>query len=203
MQTCVNVYTNMTTPQGLERIPLVSNIGQSSKIKWLTPNTLTVAVPFAVLTLSFAVICGIIVLGTQKNSVLPKSYVNVPWSKGSSSGVLDVQIDSFWDWFALNVLLFFMTFLYGIINRATSFWTWEQSNFRIKSVDGVRLKNSMPFSLELPVMAFGGEIIVTVFGYVGLLFSFVHVSYLINAIVARGCVIVVLNWLKRRGGTSL
>jgi len=52
--------------------------------------------------------------------------------------------------------------------------------------------------LDLWAVAFGGELSLTVINYIGLLFSFVHISYLCTMVLARGSVILFFSWLKAR-----
>ena len=167
----------------------------------ITPLLLNTLMPYVVLIVSIGVITTLIGL-SYTQTLIPPSYVCVPWSEQALSSQLNIKIDSFWDWFFLNVILFHVTFLYGIVHKGTSFWTWDQSNYyRLSTAPEharASMRWSMPFYLELPVMAFGGELLVTMFGYLGLLFSFVHVTYLLNTVLARGCVIITLNALKRR-----
>lgn len=159
---------------------------------WLTSTLLKRVMPYAVVAVCITVISVLSVIASS-TSVIPKSYICVPWSKQAVSSVLQIDITSFGEWFVLNVLLFCMTFLYGIMQRATSFWVWKQSDFYKTTGDRLDPHASMPFAVELIIMAYGGELLVTIFGYVGLLFSFVHISYLINTILARGSVIVLLT----------
>ena len=167
---------------------------------WVTPLFLNTIMPYMVLVVSVILIISLIVLA-DLGSVIPRSYVCNPWSEEAFSNQLNLRINSFKDWFFLNVILFIITFLYGIIHKGTSFWTWDQSNYyRLsKGPESTRvtMPGAMPFLIELPVMAFGGELLVTTFGYVGLLFSFVHYTYLLNTVLARGCVILVLSAVKR------
>ena len=53
-------------------------------------------------------------------------------------------------------------------------------------------------TLDLWAVAFGGELSLTVINYTGLLFSFVHISYLCTMVSARGSVILFFSWLKGR-----
>jgi len=186
--------------KGEEQAPLMRSFAPIRQ--WITPLLLNTVMPYVVLGVSLGVITVLAVLA-HLQALIPPSYVCVPWSEQALSSQLNIKIDSFLDWFILNVILFFVTFLYGIVHKGTSFWTWDQSNYYRLSSGPVQEKQvmrwTMPFALELPVMAFGGELLVTIFGYVGLLFSFVHFTYLLNTVLARGCVIIVLNAVKRRG----
>jgi hypothetical protein len=52
--------------------------------------------------------------------------------------------------------------------------------------------------VDLWAVSFGGELSLTVINYAGLIFSFVHISYLCTVVSARGCVILFFAWLKGR-----
>ena len=52
--------------------------------------------------------------------------------------------------------------------------------------------------VDLWAVSFGGELSLTVINYAGLIFSFVHITYLCTVVLARGCVILFFAWLKGR-----
>lgn len=61
---------------------------------------------------------------------------------------------------------------------------------------GYHTTDDLVVLLDLCAVAFGGEFSLTVINYIGLLFSFVHISYLCTMVLARGSVVLFFSWLK-------
>jgi hypothetical protein len=148
----------------------------------------------------------VILIAANPGGIVPNTYTCVPWSDKQADMPLNFEIKTWEMWLFVNIILFSVTFYSGFIFKIWTFWTWDKTYFSSKtsaagaaeSPGGARSMIELIRVVELWSVAYGGELSLTVINYVGLLFSFVHISYLVTMVSARGCVIVFFSWLKRR-----
>ncbi len=92
----------------------------------------------------------------------------------------------------------------GFIRKIWTFWTWDRTYFTALPNGAIIMPadrwttDALYHAVDLYAVAFGGDLALTVFNCTGLLFSFLHMSYQITMVCARGCVILFFSWLKNK-----
>jgi len=145
-----------------------------------------------------------ILIAVNPGHVVPNFYTCIPWSAESQDVPLNFQIRTPQMWILVNMVLFIITFYSGFIYKIWLFWTWDKTYFAANSAlvvakpidENAVVPSRVMNWINLWAVSFGGELSLTVINYIGLLFSFVHVSYLVTMVFARGSVILFFSWVK-------